>query len=112
MPPTLAGVQTEFKFNDDGKFRTVQPSKARDGLLHPIACRVRQRALMVLKPNPIAHVDVAVTERTFEKVFGLVERRTADLLADHGPAWSRIIDARDFQLITSQKNQAPDCSEA
>jgi hypothetical protein len=70
-------------------------------LLHPIACRVRQRTLVFLKPNQITHVDKAATERTFEEVFGLVERRTGHLFADDAPAWSRIIDARDFYVITS-----------
>jgi hypothetical protein len=29
--------------------------------------RMRQRLLMILKPNPIAHVDIAAAERAFRK---------------------------------------------
>jgi hypothetical protein len=40
-------------------------------LLRPIARRVRQRALVIVEPNPIAHVDIAAAERAFAEVLGL-----------------------------------------
>ena len=47
---------------------------------------MRQRAFVVLNPCQIARVEIAAAERTFEKIFGLIERRTADALANDGPA--------------------------
>jgi hypothetical protein len=41
---------------------------------------MRQRMLMFFKPNPIAHVDIAVTERATFEMFGLAQWRPADLL--------------------------------
>jgi hypothetical protein len=43
-------------------------------------------ALGVPQPCEIAGVEIAAAERTFEKIFGLIERRTADALANDGPA--------------------------
>jgi hypothetical protein len=64
-------------------------------LLRPIARRVRQRALVIVKPNPIAHVDIAVAHRTFPEVFGLGQWRSAHLFADHGAARPRLVDGHD-----------------
>jgi hypothetical protein len=32
---------------------------------------VRQRLLMIVKPNPIAHINIAAAERAFPEVLGL-----------------------------------------
>jgi hypothetical protein len=42
--------------------------------LRPIARRVRQRALVIVKPNPIAYVDIAVAYRTFPKCSASLNR--------------------------------------
>jgi hypothetical protein len=64
-------------------------------LLRPIARRVRQRALVIVKPNPIAHVDIAVAHRTFPEVFGLAQSRSGDLFAHAAPARSRLVHRHD-----------------
>jgi hypothetical protein len=40
-------------------------------LLRPIARRMRQWTLVIFKPNPIAHIDIAMTKRTTFEMFGL-----------------------------------------
>jgi hypothetical protein len=50
-------------------------------LLRPIAGWVRQRALVILKPYQIAHVDIAAAKRTFPEVPGFAQARTCHLLA-------------------------------
>jgi hypothetical protein len=40
---------------------------------------------MIVKPNPIPHVDVAVAERAFEKVPGLVDGGPATCLPIYFP---------------------------
>jgi hypothetical protein len=34
---------------------------------------MRQRFLVILKPNPIAHIDIAAAERAFPEVLGLAQ---------------------------------------
>jgi hypothetical protein len=67
-------------------------------LLRPIARRVRQRALVILKPNPITHVDIAAAERAFPEVLGLAQYWAADLPPDDDAARARFVEARDFHL--------------
>jgi hypothetical protein len=45
---------------------------------------VRQRLLVFLKPNPIAHIDIAAAERAFPEVLGFAQWRAGDLLAAEG----------------------------
>jgi hypothetical protein len=47
---------------------------------------VRQRAVVIFKPNPIAHVDIAAAERAFPEVLGFAQWPSDDLLADDGAA--------------------------
>jgi hypothetical protein len=42
---------------------------------------MRQRALVIVEPNPIAHVDIAAGERAFTEVLGLAQSRSGDLFA-------------------------------
>jgi hypothetical protein len=63
---------------------------------------------MFLKPNPIAHVDVAAAERAFPEVPGLVEWRPADLPAGHRPARPRLVDGHDRGHVHLSKNMAPE----
>ncbi|HEY8669328.1 MAG TPA: hypothetical protein VIL63_00670 [Terriglobales bacterium] len=58
-------------------------------LLHPIARRVRQRPLMVVKPTRFAHVDIAAAERTPAEMLGFAQGRTSDLFTRDGAARRR-----------------------
>jgi hypothetical protein len=69
---------------------------------------MRQRLLMFLKPNPIAHVDIAAADRAFPEALGLAQRARGDLPTDDGAARKWIFHARDFHLMSDQKNQAPE----
>jgi hypothetical protein len=73
-------------------------------LLRPIARRMRQRLLVFFKPNPIAHIDIAMAERATFEMFGLAQERPADLPADDGAARSRLIDIHDRITCTSKKS--------
>jgi hypothetical protein len=68
-------------------------------LLHPILCRMRQRLLVFVKPNLIAHVDIAAAERAFSEVLGLGQWLPGDLSADDDAARKWIFHARDFHLM-------------
>jgi hypothetical protein len=68
---------------------------------------MRQRLLMFVDPNPIAQINVAVAERAAFEMFSLAQRRPADLPAHDGPARSRLVDARDFHLISLSKKYGP-----
>jgi hypothetical protein len=54
---------------------------------------MRQWLLVILKPNPIAHADIAAAERTSSEVFGLAQWPPGDLLADDGAARARFVEA-------------------
>jgi hypothetical protein len=73
---------------------------------------MRQRILVFLKLYPIARTEIAAAERAFPEVLGFGQGRTADLPADDGPARDRIIDARDFHLVTSKQLDPGIASEA
>jgi hypothetical protein len=64
-------------------------------LLRPIARRVRQRALVIFKPNAIAHVDVSAAERASPEVLGFAQGRSGDLPAHHAPARARLVHRHD-----------------
>jgi hypothetical protein len=67
---------------------------------------------MIVKPSPIAHVDIAAAERAFPEVLGFAQWRATDLPSDDGATRKWIFHARDFHLMFRSKNQAPDFSEA
>jgi hypothetical protein len=64
-------------------------------LLRPITRRVRQRTLMIVKPNTIAHVDIAAAQRAAFEMFGLGHGRSSDLPADDASAWSWLVHWHD-----------------
>jgi hypothetical protein len=85
--------------------------------MEPVYCAlffrgVWQWLLVSVDPSPIAQVDKASAQRASFEVLGLAQSRTGDLFAHDGAARKWIFQARDFHLTTSQKNQAPDFSEA
>ena len=65
---------------------------------------MRQRLLVILKPSPIVHVDIATAERPFSEVLGCAQSRTGDLFTQAGAARKWIFQARDFHLTTSRKS--------
>ena len=65
---------------------------------------MRQRLLVILKPSPIVHVDIATAERPFSEVLGFAQSRTGDLFTQAGAARKWIFQARDFHLTTSRKS--------
>jgi hypothetical protein len=69
---------------------------------------VRQRAaLVILKPNQIAHVDIPAAERAFPEVLGLAQWRSGDLATDDDAARARFVEAGDFHLMFRSKKSAP-----
>jgi hypothetical protein len=52
--------------------------------------------LVFIKPNPIAHVDIAAAERAFPEVLGLRQWAPGDLLTDDDAARKWIFHAGDF----------------
>ena len=68
---------------------------------------VRQRALMIFDPNPIAHVDIAAAHRAFPEVLGLAQWRSGDLPSDDSAARKSIFDARNFLLMFRSKKIRP-----
>jgi hypothetical protein len=65
-------------------------------LLRLIASRMRQRPLMIENRAEIAHVEITAAGFAFPKMFGLVQRRAAGLLADDLSARNRRRDPPDL----------------
>jgi hypothetical protein len=59
---------------------------------------------MFLKPNPIAHVDIAAAERAFPEVLGFAQRRSADLFAHAGASRLRLVDGHDHGHVPHKKS--------
>jgi hypothetical protein len=97
-------ISAEFKA---GHFQT----RPRGALLCPILRRVRQRLLMFVNPNPIAHVDIAAAHRAFPEVLGLGQSRSGDLPTDDDAARARFVVAGDFHLMFRSKKSGRDCSQ-
>jgi hypothetical protein len=66
---------------------------------------VRQRAFMILNPPEIAGIKPSAARFAFEIILGLVQRLSADALADKGAARLRFIDRHDrcHHVILSKK---------
>jgi hypothetical protein len=56
---------------------------------------MRQRALVIIKPNQIPRIDPAVAYFASEKVIGLGNATPVGALAEHRPARSRFIEWHD-----------------
>jgi hypothetical protein len=81
-------------------------------LLRSIARRVRQRASVIFKPNPIAHVDIGAAERASPEMLGLGQSRSADLFAHHGAARLRLVHRHDRGHMHTSKKIRPRFPEA
>jgi hypothetical protein len=68
--------------------------------------------LVIIKPNPIAHVDVATAERAFPEVLGLGQSRSGDLFAHAAPARSRLVHRHDRGHVHLSKKIRPRFPEA
>jgi hypothetical protein len=68
---------------------------------------MRQRLLMFIKPNPIAHVDIAAAKRATFEMFGLTQWRSAGLPADDCAAWARFIHWHDRGHLRLSNDAAP-----
>jgi hypothetical protein len=68
---------------------------------------MRQRLLMIFKPDLIAHVDIAAAHRAFPEVLGLGQSRSGDLPTDDDAARARFVEARDFHLMFRSKEIRP-----
>jgi hypothetical protein len=66
-----------------------------------------QRPLVIFKPNPIAHVDIAAAERAFPEMLGLAQWRATDLPSDDCAARARFIEVGDFHLMFRSKKSGP-----
>jgi hypothetical protein len=71
---------------------------------------MRQRALVIIKPNQIPRIDPAVAYFASEKVIGLGNATPVGALAEHRPARSRFIEWHDRCHLAhlTKKNQAPE----
>jgi hypothetical protein len=75
--------------------------------LRAITRRVRQRSLVIFKPKPIPHVDIAAAERAFPEVLGLAQSRSADVLAEYCPARPRLVHCHDRGHVHLSKKIGP-----
>jgi hypothetical protein len=66
---------------------------------------MRQRPLVIFKPNTITHVDKTAAQRAAFEMFGLAQWWSADLPPDHGAARARFVDIHDdgHQIAPFQK---------
>jgi hypothetical protein len=79
----------------------------RFGALSLILRRVRQRSLVIVDPSEIAGIKPSAALVAFEEVLALVQRRSADALADDGPTRSRLIDWHDRGHVQPRKKIRP-----
>jgi hypothetical protein len=62
---------------------------------------------VILKPNSIAHIDIAAAQRAFPEVLAFAQWAPGDLPTDDGAARARFVQAGDFHPIFRSKNLFP-----
>jgi hypothetical protein len=75
--------------------------------LRAIHRRVWQRGLVLLKPNPIAHVDIAAAERAFPEMLGFAQSGSGDLSACAGASRLRLVHWHDRGQVHLSKKYGP-----
>jgi hypothetical protein len=88
---------------------TTGPADRPCSLLRLILRGMRQRALVIIKPNQIPRIDPAVAYFASEKVIGLANATSVGALAEYRPARSRFIEWHDrCHLAPVLPDAAPD----